>query len=99
MNKKQAQIIDLFRILGIYVPDTTSKKFINSCLYADTELQFRVNDKLYTIPCNKIYLKVNEAGFLKKVTFIGEDVEYDEIKDKEILDKEMIEFNMLMGGY
>lgn len=97
--KSQVQVIDFFRALGIYVDDTTSKKYNNSCLFADMELQFRVNGKLYTIPCKDIDLKVNESGFLKRVTLKGEDIEYDEEADEIALKLEMEEFEALLGGY
>lgn len=97
--KSQAQVIDFFRELGIYVDDTTSKKYNNTCLFANMELQFRVNGKLYTIPCKDIDLKVNESGFLKRVTLKGEDIEYDEEKDKMETEKQLEEFEALLGGY
>ena len=99
MMKSQAQVIDLFRELGIYVDDTTSEKFINTCLYADLEVQVRINDKLVTVPCKSIQLKINEAGFLKKVTIQSDDVEYDEMKERLETEKQLKEFNELLGGY
>ena len=92
--KEQAEIIDLFRALGIFVQDTTSEKYINTCLFAKLGLKVKVDGKWTFIRCTDIKLDV-EDGFLNSVELVGEE----KVNDTIVSEEERNEFSNLIGGY
>lgn len=92
--KEQAEIIDLFRELGIFVQDTTSKKYINSCLFAKLGMKVKVDGKWTFIRCTDVKIDV-EDGFLNSVEFIGEE----KVNEVIVSENERQNFSNLIGGY